>query len=110
MLLNKGSLNGHRVLTSDTVTLMTQNHVGSLFAEWVPALTAGMGFGLGVRIVLDGQKVPYRGVGSFGWGGAYGTEPWADPQLGIAGVIMVQQPVPSLAPTFQAALRRSIIV
>jgi CubicO group peptidase (beta-lactamase class C family) len=109
MLLNKGSLNGRRVLKSETVALMAQNHVGSLFAEWEPSLTAGLGFGLGVRVVLDGQKVPYRGVGSFGWGGAYGTETWADPQFGIAGVIMVQQSVRELAPTFQAALRRSII-
>lgn len=109
MLLNKGSLNGRRVLKPETVALMAQNHVGSLFADWEPSLTAGLGFGLGVRIVLDGQKVPYRGVGSFGWGGAYGTETWADPQLGIAGVIMVQQSVRELAPTFQAALRRSIV-
>ena len=109
MLLNKGSLNGRRVLEPGTVALMTQNHVGSLFADWVPVFTAGMGFGLGVRVVMDEQKVPYRGVGSFGWGGAYGTEPWADPTLGIAGVIMVQQPNPMLSPDFQAALRRSII-
>jgi CubicO group peptidase (beta-lactamase class C family) len=109
MLLNRGSLNGRRVLKPETVDLMTQNHVGSLFAEWVPAFSAGMGFGLGGRVVLDDQKVPYRGVGSFGWGGAYGTEPWTDPQVGIAGVIMIQQPVLMLAPTFQAALRRSIV-
>lgn len=109
MLLNRGTLNGRRVLKTETVALMSQNHVGSLFAEWVPAITAGLGFGLGVRVVLDDQKVAYRGVGSFGWGGAYGTEPWADPQLGIAGVIMVQQNNPLLAPTFQAALRGAIV-
>jgi CubicO group peptidase (beta-lactamase class C family) len=109
MLLNKGSLNGRRVLKAETVALMSQNQVGPLFEQWIPPLTAGLGFGLGVRVVLDDQKVPYRGVGSFGWGGAYGTEPWADPQLGIAGVIMVQQPDTILAPTFQTALRRSIV-
>jgi CubicO group peptidase (beta-lactamase class C family) len=109
MLLNEGSLNGRRVLESETVVSMSRNHVGSLFAEWIPPVTAGLGFGLGVRIVLDGEKVPSRGVGSFGWGGAYGTEPWADPQLGIAGVIMVQQPDPTLAPAIQSVLRRSIV-
>lgn len=109
MLFNKGSLNGRRVLRQETVELMTRNHVGSLFADWIPAFTAGMGFGLGVRVVMDEQKVPYRGVGSFGWGGAYGTEPWADPKLGVAGVIMVQQPNPMLAPAYQTALRRSIV-
>jgi CubicO group peptidase (beta-lactamase class C family) len=109
MLLNKGSLNGRRVLESETVVLMSQNHVGSLFAEWIPPVTAGLGFGLGVRVVLDGEKIPFRGVGSFGWGGAYGTEPWADPLLGIAGVIMVQQPDPTLARTIQTVLRRSIL-
>lgn len=109
MLLNKGSLNGRRVLKQETVALMTQNHVGTMFAEWFPALTAGLGFGLGLRVVLDGQKVKHRGVGSFGWGGAYGTEPWADPVLGFAGVIMVQQNNPVLAPAFQAVLRQSIV-
>jgi CubicO group peptidase (beta-lactamase class C family) len=109
MLLNEGSLNGRRVLESETVVLMSQNHVGSLFAEWIPPVTAGLGFGLGVRVVLDGEKIPFRGVGSFGWGGAYGTEPWADPQLGVAGVIMVQQPDPTLPRSIQTVLRRSIV-
>jgi CubicO group peptidase (beta-lactamase class C family) len=109
MLLNEGSFNGRRVLEPETVVSMSRNHVGSLFAEWIPPVTAGLGFGLGVRVVLDGQKIPSRGVGSFGWGGAYGTEPWADPQLGIAGVILVQQPDPTLAPAIQTVLRRSIV-
>jgi CubicO group peptidase (beta-lactamase class C family) len=111
MLLNKGSLNGRRVLKPETVTLMTQNHVGTLFAESVTAFTAtaGMGFGLGAKVVIDGQKVKYCGVGSFGWLGAYGTDPWADPALGFAGVILVQQRSPELTPEFQAALRQSIV-
>ena len=109
MLLNKGSLNGRRVLKRETIALMAQNHVGSLFAESEPETKAGLGFGLGGSVVVDGQKLPHRGVGSFGWGGAYGTETWADPQLGIAAVIMVQQNVPTLPSTFQAALRRSIV-
>lgn len=108
MLLNKGSLNGRRVASAEAVSLMTRNQVGSLFAEWFPAITGGFGFGLSVRVVMDGSRIPYRGVGSFGWGGAYGTEPWADPLFGIAGVIMVQQPNMMLAPTFQEALRKAM--
>ncbi len=109
MFLNHGSLNGRRVLKPATVDLLSTNQVGSLFAEWVPPVTSGMGFGLGVRIILDSEKVPHRGVGSYGWGGAYGTEPWADPALGITGVIMVQQNHMALAPTFQAALKKAIV-
>ncbi len=109
MLLNQGSLNGRRVLRPETVALMARNHVGSLFAESEPETKAGMGFGLGGSVVVDGQKVSHRGVGAFGWGGAYGTEPWADPQFGIAAVIMVQQNVLTLPTAFQAALRRSIM-
>lgn len=108
MLLNKGALNGRRVLRASTVELMSHNHVGSLFAEALPPLTDGHGFGLGVRVVLDGQKVRGRGVGAFGWGGAYGTETWADPELELAGVMLVQQPSQMLTAAVQSAVRRAI--
>ena len=73
MLLNKGVLNGRRLLKPETVELMATNHVGTLFAEWIPAITGGSGFGLGVSIVEDESKASGRGQGAFGWGGAYGT-------------------------------------
>ena len=111
MLLNKGTFNGSRVLRKETVELMARNHVGSLFANWIPVVTAGMGFGLGVRVVEDESKANGRGRGAFGWGGAYGTESWADPSLDVAAAMFVQ--VSSGAPKpmndFQNALRSAVI-
>jgi CubicO group peptidase (beta-lactamase class C family) len=111
MLLNKGTLNGKRILEPETVELMAKNHVGKLFAEWFPFLTAGHGFGLGVRVVEDSAKGGGRGVGAFGWGGAYGTESWADPELGVAAVmfIQMQSSQPNVTSEFQQALRKAIV-
>jgi CubicO group peptidase (beta-lactamase class C family) len=101
-------LNGKRVLKPETVALMTRNHVGTMFAEWIPFVTAGNGFGLGVRVVEDAGKGKGRSVGAFGWGGAYGTESWADPQLELAAALFIQQPVPTVLPDFQQALRAAV--
>lgn len=90
MLLNRGTLNGRRVLKPETVALMSRNHVGKLFAQWIPGLTAGLGFGLGVGVVEEPNRIGGRGIGSFGWGGAYSTESWADPELDTAVAIFAQ--------------------
>src|SRR4051812_24252874 len=58
-----------------------------------------------------GYKGDRRGVGAFGWGGAYGTESWADPELGVAAVMFIQmQPAPAnVKSDFQKALRNAIV-
>lgn len=111
MLLNRGSLNGRRLLKPETVALMAKNHVGTLFSEWIPLITAGSGFGLGVRVVEDAAKGGGRGVGAFGWGGAYGTESWADPELGIAAALFIQvTPGPAnVNGDFSQAIRKAIV-
>ena len=111
MLLNKGTLNDRRLLQPETVELMATNHVGTLFAEWIPALTAGSGFGLGVSIVEDESRSFGRGRGAFGWGGAYGTESWVDPKLEIAAALFIQVAPAPREPLrdFRMALRRAIV-
>jgi CubicO group peptidase (beta-lactamase class C family) len=121
MLLNKGSLNGHRVLRPETVALMATNHVGELFDKWLPLLSRGEGFGLGVAIVQDAARGGGRGVGAFGWGGAYGTESWVDPELDVAAAVFLQLDVAAavflqlgsgpgnLRTDFQQALRKAIV-
>jgi len=90
MMLNKGELDGVRLLSPKTVELMTANHVGSLFGERGPA-DAGMGFGLGFDVVLDlGKNGRYGSDGAFGWGGAYHTNYWVDPAEKLVAVIMTQ--------------------
>jgi CubicO group peptidase (beta-lactamase class C family) len=111
MLLNRGTLNGHRLLKPETVALMSRNHVGKLFAGWIPAISAGFGFGLGVSVLEDREKGSGRGAGAFGWGGAYGTENWADPELDVAATMFIQMnPAPANVKTdFQQALGKAIV-
>jgi CubicO group peptidase (beta-lactamase class C family) len=89
-LLNGGEIDGVRILGPKTVELMTANHVGTLFAETGPG-NAGMGFGLGFDVVEDlGKTGRYGSPGAFGWGGAYHTSYWVDPEEQLVALLMVQ--------------------
>jgi len=86
MLLNGGELDGVRILSPQTVALMTTNQTGTLF----PA--NGEGFGLGFSILERlGADDSLYSVGSFGWGGAYGSQYMVDPKQGIVLVFMLNQ-------------------
>lgn len=110
MLLHRGHFNGHRILQPETVDLMTANQVGTLFEEWIPPITAGNGFGLGVRIVEDPANARGRSVGAFGWGGAYGTETWAEPARDLVAAMFLQMNPPPWTPSteFQLAVQRAV--
>jgi CubicO group peptidase (beta-lactamase class C family) len=109
MLFNGGALNGRRLLKPSTVALMSRNHTGNLFEHAFLPLTAGMGFGLGVGITLNTSVQTWgRGRGAFGWGGAYGTESWVDPELGLTAAFFVQQPVREALVDYQQAIRNAV--
>jgi CubicO group peptidase (beta-lactamase class C family) len=85
MLLNGGELEGARLLSPTTVALMTSSHTGSLYSE------GRFGFGLGFEITEHVGRAGRPGsVGEFGWGGAYFTKYWADPQEKLVVVFMTQ--------------------
>jgi len=88
MLLNKGELEGVRLLGRKTVELMTMNHLPPGVHPWDdPAI----GFGLGGRVVLDVAGTQHLGsVGSWGWGGAAGTQFTIDYQEELVAVLMIQ--------------------
>ena len=111
MLVNGGELDGTRLLGPRTVDLMGSNHVGDLFADaGSTGGRAGMGFGLTVDVVLDAVEAgQHRSTGSFGWGGAFGTNFWVDRKEQLAGVLMVQTPGGSLRADFQNAVMQAII-
>ena len=52
MLVNRGELNGQRLLSPRAVELMSSNHVGDLFPGQL-GRPEGMGFGLTVEVVVD---------------------------------------------------------
>ena len=111
MLVNGGALGGTRLLGLRTVDLMASNHVGDLFANaGATGGRAGMGFGLTVDVVLDAVKArQHRSAGSFGWGGAFGTNFWVDRAEEMTGVLMIQTPGGSLRADFQNAVMQAII-
>jgi CubicO group peptidase (beta-lactamase class C family) len=88
MLLAGGSLFGQQVLRPESVALIAQLHSGDLETGFTP----GNGWGLGVCIVRQPQGVTRMlSPGSFGHGGAYGTQAWIDPARSRIYVLMVQR-------------------
>jgi CubicO group peptidase (beta-lactamase class C family) len=95
MLLNKGQLNGVRLLSPKTVELMASNHLSDVAmatANAPPiALGGGTGYGLGVSVLLDPAKRGNIGsVGEFGWSGAASTHVLIDPKEDLVAVYCTQ--------------------
>jgi CubicO group peptidase (beta-lactamase class C family) len=93
MVLGRGELDGVRVLTPDTVKLMTTNSLspGIRFAQDMigPATGAGWGLGFAIRTGAESSVVP-GSIGSFAWGGVWGTFFWVDPVEKLIAVQMIQ--------------------
>jgi len=88
MMLNGGELDGERLLSPATVSLMIDNHVGDL-PVWLGG--PGMGFGLGYGVVVDrGAAATPLSEGAAYWGGAYCTISWLDPEQDLVAVLMTQ--------------------
>jgi CubicO group peptidase (beta-lactamase class C family) len=85
MIRNGGALDGVRILAPRTVQLMTTNQVGTLHSA------NGLGFGLGFETTDRYGANGMDGVGSFGWGGAYGSVYRVDPEAGLTIVLMINQ-------------------
>ena len=87
-LLNGGQLNGQRIIAEKTLHEMTQNQTGDLKAGFVPGSAWGLGFSLvehpdGVTEMLS--------PGTFGHGGAYGTQGWIDPEKDVFLIMLIQR-------------------
>jgi CubicO group peptidase (beta-lactamase class C family) len=92
MLMNKGELNGVRILSSASVELMSRNHLSDSILEGGSAFgLEGIGFGLTVGVVQDAGKAgTYSTDGEFSWGGAASTTFWVDPVNQVTAVMMTQ--------------------
>jgi CubicO group peptidase (beta-lactamase class C family) len=88
MVANGGVLDGVRLLSPITVSLMTENHTGTL-PLWLPG--PGMGFGLGYAVVIDrGAAATPLSLGSAYWGGAFCTLSWFDSKEGVVAAVFTQ--------------------
>ena len=106
MLLNKGEMEGERVLTEPMAELAMSNLLPP-GASTQGTFVAGQGFGAGGRVVLN--AVPGGlSVGSFGWSGAAGTVGNVDRarSLRLGGYIQV---LPAEAVPFQAPVTKALI-
>ncbi len=101
MMLNRGELDGCRILKPETVALMTQNHLPKhllplSFNGVSRGSHSGYGFGLGYCINIDPDNTAAAGSrGDFSWGGMADTYCWVDPEQQLIGILM-QQYLPSL--------------
>ena len=111
MLVNRGELDGQRLLSPKTLKLMASNHLPggqdltklsrSLFSE---ATNAGVGFGLGFAVTFDPvQALLPSSPGEYYWGGAASTAFWIDPVEEVAVVFMTQ-----LLPSSTYPIRREL--
>jgi CubicO group peptidase (beta-lactamase class C family) len=88
MMANGGELEGVRILSPMTVSLMIENHTGNM-PLWLPG--PGMGFGLGYAVVKDrGEAGTVLSEGSAYWGGAYCTLSWFDRKQDIVAAVFTQ--------------------
>jgi CubicO group peptidase (beta-lactamase class C family) len=92
MLMNKGELNGVRILSKSSVEMMSKNHLSdSVLSDGAAFGLDGVGFGLTMAVVEDaGRAGTYSTNGEFSWGGAASTTFWVDPVNQVTAVMMTQ--------------------
>jgi len=94
MLLDKGTHNGRRILSSKSVRLMTTNALPKSLGDQPLAASGrapGVGFGFcGLVVARRSGESPPGNVGEYAWGGWASTSFWIDPKRDLAGLIMTQ--------------------
>ncbi|MFM9117986.1 MAG: serine hydrolase domain-containing protein [Planctomycetota bacterium] len=87
-LLHKGRLGDVVLLKAATCDVMTSVHTGELNCGFVP----GTGFGLGCAIVRQPTGVTEMlKPGTYGHGGAFGTQGWIDPAQDLFVILLIQR-------------------
>jgi len=88
MMLNGGTYKGRRYLSKFGVDLMTEVHTGDLNPSgWM----VGSGYGLTWEVVKDpyGELIGHS-AGTYGHGGAFGTQGWIDPKKNLVTIMLIQ--------------------
>lgn len=88
MVLHGGTWNGKRIVSAESVSMMTKTQTGDLRTGF----TEGMSFGLGWAVVREPKGVTAMlSKGTYGHGGAYGTQGWVDPDKNMIFILMIQR-------------------
>jgi CubicO group peptidase (beta-lactamase class C family) len=95
MLLHGGTWEGHRFLGPETLKFLITPQTGDLPTGFFQAQGLGANYGWGIGTCI--LRRPHEGVaamlspGTFGHGGAWGTQAWMDPVQGVAYLLMIQR-------------------
>jgi CubicO group peptidase (beta-lactamase class C family) len=111
MLLNKGTLDGQRILSRKTLELMISDQLRPdvQARSTSPVLAEGYSFGLGFSVRTQAGVATLAGsVGEFGFGGGFGTSFWVDPQEDLAVVFMAATPS-GLGGHFRALVKNLVL-
>lgn len=80
MMLNGGEYNGKRILSRNTVRMMTQNQIGEINNG-----VNKFGLGFGITTERGSARIPTN-IGTFDWGGMFATTYWVDPKERLVGL------------------------
>jgi CubicO group peptidase (beta-lactamase class C family) len=89
MMLNNGIYDGRKYLSPFSVHLMTEAHTTGIHpVGWM----RGADYGLAWEVVTDplGELAGHR-MGTYGHGGAFGTQGWIDPANGLISILLIQR-------------------
>jgi CubicO group peptidase (beta-lactamase class C family) len=89
LLLNGGTFGGNRLLSQESVDLMTTNHLTPEQMSTGDPIQGGRGWGFGVGIATE-PDADWPFPGRYGWAGGYGTTWFNDPHRGIIAIAMTQ--------------------
>ncbi|MFD9485011.1 serine hydrolase domain-containing protein [Streptomyces sp. NPDC059991] len=89
MLLAGGTLDGHRVLSPDSVRQMTTDHLTPAQREASRLFLEGQGWGFGGAVDVEAVE-PWNVPGRFGWMGGTGTAAHIVPSTGTAAILLTQ--------------------
>lgn len=111
MILNKGELDGVRILAPATIELMATNVIpDAVLATTNPLrllpFNPAFGFGLGFSIMKDPRRMgSMEGRGTLAWGGMGGTWFWIDPENDLVFVGLIQRFADPISGEFRAKAR-----
>ncbi len=88
MMLNDGLYEGHRYLSPFSVHVMTEPHTtGIQPVGWM----RGSDYGLAWEVVTDPLgELAGHSIGTYGHGGAFGTQGWIDPNNDLISIMLIQ--------------------
>ena len=92
MMLDKGLLDGKRILTRPSVATMTTDQLTAeqkARTQWLPGYFDAHGWGLGMSVVTRRDDIAST-VSKYGWDGGMGTSWYSDPAEEMVTILMTQ--------------------